>query len=396
MLVRVSGCNQNLGSHEDARLINTLNVIVPKWLTIASAEEVVTSLAQDVLPSRVVVDFSECQAVDAGAGFRLANAFARFRTSNFSSLEVILPTNEQKSHFYGRRWFQVFVRSGIGASLATYATTVYAGLADVTGQFATYFQRITEGYTTASPNNVVVSGLRGSHVNVVSLEMFHEVHLRSALRKCHYSEDDVSKGDIYDAGAICFEAVRNVLEHSNKPPGEAMLDVLSYLGIRYFKSISPAAHDSFGFRDYLISREKKSSGLGVSYLELTVNDDGVGIPARFAGSTSVYRASIIDEVDVLQAALTSGQSAKNQRASGNTGLGTGGFGYTQIIESLVRLEAYAVLRTGRCCLVLDGAAGDGSFSVDSKPYGFMPGTTLHVVVPIRPKQIQLRLPLGRQ
>ena len=88
------------------------------------------------------------------------------------------------------------------------------------------------------------------------------------------------------------------------------------------------------------------------------------------------------EENAVRDALTARSSVK-LRAHDARVRGTPGQGYTYIDSSLRALRALAVLRTGRLLAVLDGTddACEG-FKLVPGELGYMPGTTLDVLIPI--------------
>src|SRR5262249_13321941 len=118
------------------------------------------------------------------------------------------------------------------------------------------------------------------------------------------------------------------------------------------------------------------------FVQVCVNDDGVGIAARQSLDPSIYTGPIEHEKEALRGAL-SARSLVKLRAHDARVRGTPGQGYTYIDACLRSLRAFAVLRTGRLLAVFDGTddQGDG-FALVAGDLGYMPGTTLDVLIPI--------------
>jgi hypothetical protein len=118
------------------------------------------------------------------------------------------------------------------------------------------------------------------------------------------------------------------------------------------------------------------------YIEICVNDDGVGIAARQSQNSSIYWGPKAPEHQAVRDALTAHSSVK-LRTQDCRVRGVPGQGYTYIDACLRALKGFAIIRTGRLMAVLDGTqeAGPG-FELLAGSQGYMPGTALSVLIPI--------------
>ena len=89
------------------------------------------------------------------------------------------------------------------------------------------------------------------------------------------------------------------------------------------------------------------------FVQVCVNDDGVGVAARQSQDLDIYQGPLEAEETAVRDALKTNSSVK-LRAQDCRVRGISGFGYTYIESCLRSLRALAVLRTGRLLAFLDG------------------------------------------
>jgi hypothetical protein len=174
---------------------------------------------------------------------------------------------------------------------------------------------------------------------------------------------------------IAYHAVQNVFDHAYRKPFVGETNIFSFIVARrrtdlpthlssYARTIQPMPHDS--------------------YLELTINDDGIGIPARHAQDDTIYWGDSGDEHQALASALAPRSTAK-LLAYDATVRGVPGLGTSAILRNVRDLNAYATLRTGRFQTTIDGTT-DEHYQIDPEVRGYVPGTLLNILVPIPKEQ----------
>jgi hypothetical protein len=186
---------------------------------------------------------------------------------------------------------------------------------------------------------------------------------------------------------MCFEAAQNIVDHASRKPMAPGKKILSYLSLRYYKGSDRP--DEGVFARYLRHVEEKLGPRSdIRFIEIVVNDDGVGIPARESQSLDIYRGPEAAENEALSNALKHSKlklRAKDSQVRG----GITGQGYKRIRDGLRQLGAFASLRTGRCLVSFNGLSPiQTEFQMMPGPFGqsfaVMPGTALQIVVPFRP------------
>lgn len=390
------------------------------WISIRASEEFVIDIAEKVPACKEVqLDFSNSKALDPGVGWRIGNSLSHFRDLQRASLTVMVPSVGESVRFNSEQWFNVFIRSGLGMSIARYAIRILSDGHDVTEDFKEYFSRVLFKSTTAianrqyvpepyyqslmeygrdtqiAQNSVMIRSLSGSHMNLSNPAVFYENHMLPYWRHVNATSDAWLSQDIASIAEISVEACKNVGEHAVRSLDGRSISVLSYFSMRYYKAVSAshlAAGDLKIYLDRLASQPERF-GHDVSFIEVTVNDDGVGIPVRQSGERSIYSENIEFEWTSLLAALTAGKSAKSTQVDVPV-VTARGYGYLRILKGLRGLNAYAMLRTGRSAAFCDGTQGDEThFKVVNQVLGVMPGTSLNVLIPIPRPQQQTSLPL---
>ncbi len=326
------------------------------------------------------INLSAVRNVQPGAGYRLGNALRRWAAAE---LLVVVPSPND----FSGTWFQTFTRSGIGLALARHATQVLADGIDITEQIRAYY---AEKGDTSSTNYGVRTRLQTSALTP-DIDRFAAEFVRLA-RNVQFDVGSLQLSERRALVALVFEAVLNVVNHAYEEPWTEPEPGLSYLSVRHYEKLSAKRGEESGLHDY-ISRAKDAADADQQdirgWIELVVCDDGVGIAARQSRNADVYVESADVERDALVKALRANESIKLQTRDAVT-VGEPGYGYTIIIDALSRLGAHAALRTGRCLAELDGTLdrADG-FRLRDRTLGWMPGTALHVVLPIRDPRLRV-------
>lgn len=378
----------------DRSLVQEIFVPVKEGLSIDEAEKIIANLQANP-DSNVVLDLTICQHVDAGAGFRIVNAISRYRQSATQSFVVRLPELATGAAVSKLPYFySVYLRSGLGVGIAQYATSIQAQNREVTRQFSDYFLKLAAPNIQRGANVYVIRSLTGSHIDSTAESSLYTKHIQPAFEHLKLSTRATEGNDVQNVGALLWQAVQNVIDHAAQAPFPAGTAMESYMSFTRYKTLSASPGDFKGYLARLKEQRHRLSLPPEFFLEITVSDNGVGIPARHSQDAQIYHCSIEQEIEALLRALAPGQSIKN-RIFGDSYIGTRGFGYTIIPQSLARLKAYGVLRTGRCALTFDGTLqGPHQFSLEQSGLGLMPGTALHLIVPAHHNLVSNQLELA--
>jgi hypothetical protein len=185
-----------------------------------------------------------------------------------------------------------------------------------------------------------------------------------------------------DVVRLAFEAVQNAYDHANRKPLPPQTRIQSYLSMRYYLKVESKPWDK-AFLNYL-HRWHQLAKIGEKFhgwVEIVINDDGVGIAARQAQNKNIYWTDDEAETLSLSEALKTGGSIKlNTQELVRK---DPGYGFSNIAESLRNMNAFALLRTGRRSVVFDSTTKDVSFKISEDALGYMPGTALQIVFPRR-------------
>lgn len=327
------------------------------------------------------LDLRECRHVERGADFRLANALRRWSAGRIIVL-VSSDTDTQSS-----AWFRLFTRSGLGRAIALHAHAVLAGSCDIRDELREYYGDST---ATHAINSVMFANLESGAI-APTIERF-DTTLTSALRQ-HVVRAHRALGhdDLDSLTRLAQEAVTNVVDHAFNAPWQEVGAPLSYLSVSWYKTITAAGDELGGVRRYLdlhhARRDPTQPMLG--WLEIVVADDGVGVAARQhqLDESVVYRGDVSVEDAALLEAMSASATVKLRTLDceirGDPGLGT-----TIILKRLGALGAYAALRTGRRVLEFDPYRSD-AFELRPTTLGWMPGTAVQALIPIRDPQLRL-------
>jgi hypothetical protein len=360
--------------------LETLTIPLDEAITLRHAEQVVLKLSESTFPSwRVHLDLSRCKHIELGAGQLLANALRPYGQD--SLLEVIVPSRKTADDF-SSFWFLNFTRSGLGHALATYASSIYsADGKDITNFVRSYYQ---ESFRPLSNNLLLITGLdRRVTIDVNSFDSFL-AQFREWLPRVNANAAGLRQDDIENTGQVCFESIQNVFDHASRSPLPMGTKILSCFAIRYYKKLTPPLEGSPSVRRYwkqlrsLLADNEHYPG----FIELVVNDDGVGVAARQMQDLKVYWASQELEMKALQLAFAPGGSVKLVTKDAPI-RGDPGYGLTMLVSAIRNLKALGVLRTGRCLATLDGTSlNPEGFELEPHSLGCLPGTFLQVIVPL--------------
>lgn len=325
------------------------------------------------------LDLSAVRHVQPGAGYRLGNALARWSRGEVTAR---VPDPDD---FRGP-WFQTFTRSGIGLALARHTAAIRVADADITEKVRAYY---TEKGAVSSTNYAVAIDIEDGGLTA-DIDGFAAAFLRLA-RSVRLESSVLSQEERRALVTLVWEAVLNVVDHAYKEPWEYTGASLSYVSLRRYERMN-AQEGETGLAAYLTGAqqalaEADESTLG--WIEIVVCDDGVGIAARQSGNAGIADELPETELTALGAALAAGGSIKLTTRDAVT-IGEPGYGFSLIAGALSDLKGYAALRTGRLHAELDGTRHHAdAFLLHDQALGWLPGTALHVVLPLRDPQLRI-------
>jgi hypothetical protein len=325
----------------------------------------------DPLSTKVLLRFEGYPYINPGVGWRVGNALRRF--SSDGVLQVVVPP------FGKGDWFRTFTRSGLGDAIATHASVIQSEGREITEEVKEFYQT----RATRQDQNAVFFGElhRGASVNPEKENLFREVVL-GALRHVNVKPSFFGRDYLPDVIKLSFEAIQNVYDHARRKPLPEGTKVVSYFLLGYYKSITGHPDPTGLLRGYVERLATTTKRVRTDYIQVCVNDDGVGIAARQSQDLGIYQGPREAEEIAVREAFTEHSSVKLVTQDCRI-RGTPGQGYTYINASLKALKAFAVLRTGRLLAAFDGSEeGTKGFSLAEKELGYMPGTTLDVLIPI--------------
>ena len=334
------------------------------------------------------VDFSACKHIDAAVGWRLGNAMRRH--ADASLLEIVLPDwDESDWRDTGQLWFRYFTRTGLGQAIAYRCDRVFRGAANVSEQLRAFY-----GGRGSEPqqNHFFSPGIRQRRpFNVDDFDDFLS-HFEAAVKFVPTAARTLTSEFVNQLGSLVFEAVQNVWDHSCGRPLPPDTKVFDYLCVNFFKRLSSAPDPSGRFAGFVkqTSAEFSASQKLLGYVEVVVNDDGVGVAARQSLDPTIYWDDDPSrEGEALLESLQRGKSVKFKSQDCPIRHDPG-FGISKIVKSLRDLRAFAVLRTGRRIAIHDPyeLTSDGLI-LTNDILGYLPGTALDVIAPIPDPQRRL-------
>jgi hypothetical protein len=351
-------------------LTEELDIVFKSRIDPEQAEAFIKDLDRaDPANTNVTLRFVGYPYVTPGVGWRIGNAL---RPYSGKRLSVEVPP-------VGGDWFRTFTRSGLGVAIATHAGKITCEGVDVSSRLKSLY---IDKAARADQNAVFLGDLHhGLGVNPEREDLFREAVLAS-LKKVNVRPTNFDRDRLQDVIKFAFEAVQNVYDHARRKPLHEHAKVVSYFLLGYYKSISDHPDPTGRLRGYGERLATLTDRKRTDFLQVCVNDDGVGIAARHSQNLEVYQGLIEEEEAAVRDALTRSSSVKLVAQDCRV-RGVSGLGYTYIESCLHSLRALAVLRTGRVLAFLDGTdeAGRG-FNLFTGELAYMPGTTLDVLIPI--------------
>jgi hypothetical protein len=197
---------------------------------------------------------------------------------------------------------------------------------------------------------------------------------------------------LQDLSSFVHELVANTRMHARDDLEGAPIAGMRFAQIRRLKLTRQPGMERLGMggsrsEEYLArlsSHPDWGSRENADFVEVTVADSGVGIPARLRGSLGVYAASIEEEIEATREAMGPKGSSRSSSAPGR------GLGLDTAKKMAEKLGGVAVVRTGRLELTRDSTLaveeGEDGWQVDPRPY--LPGTAISLLLPWWPGALQ--------
>jgi hypothetical protein len=321
-------------------------------------------------PSAWHLDLSDTRHVQPLAGARLAAAVRQMATEHLS---VALPPDEN-----GQR-FRVLYRTGLLAAIAAHASEV-EGEGD---ELLAKVERDPQSYSTAT-NLIVFSrvdqgGLVGQKDRFAS-RLFGELarHLPGVGRSLAGS----TQAALVEAG---YEGIANIADHAYTRPFEGSPERTALCLLSWHKEISATSGDRLGLASFIEGTRGRISPDRLHWLQMTLIDDGNGIPARQAIDPEIYEEPLAVEEEVFAKALERGASVKLAAADAPL-RGDPGWGLALIAEALTAAGGYGALRSGRQVVTLDPSSPRPGWTLHPDPLAPLRGTVLELILPVEDPQ----------
>ena len=350
-------------------------------------DHVVVQLAGEVTPTRaeevdcpscwdqegsfpVTIDLSRYPSIATGAGWRIGNALRRF---SGVALEVTAPP------LGAGDWFRDLNRSGLAYSLAVHAGKIQAGGADLSTQFRNLYNGI--GRKTDEAFAFFGEVHRGMSVNPEREDLFRDDFV-GALRSMRVQPADFGRQGLRP-DQVRLKATQKYFDHASRKPFRQGVKVASSLLLERAGTCGDHPDPTGRLKGYV----RRTSGLfGWRMTELirvrVADNEGRHRRPAIAERHRVRGTAFDKEVPTVAEALNGHTSIKGKARSG---LPHSRFCGPRIYLhecGIWMLRAFATLRTGRLIAVLDGSNHSKGFQFVGDELGYMPGTTLEVLVPV--------------
>lgn len=326
------------------------------------------------------LDFSRSERIGPGAGSRIGNALRRYGDEGL--LSVQLPT-KFRDYLISKTATSSLMRSPIGHSISRYATKIQCDGQDILLDVRAHYEKEK---IVVDKNFVFVRDLHFGTINVDDVNNFISMFVKW-LPLVNIAREEMGRQDLASLCELCFEGIQNVYDHSVRSPFPKERAALTYFSMRYHSRIVGApAGPLTGYLKRLRGISALNNMLA-GFLEIVISDDGNGIPARQSQNSNIYWDLPLKQEDAFKKAMESGGSVKLAAKDAPIRGGIAGMGYDKIASALKNLNAYAAVRTGKLLASCDGTAVHRQsfrlFDAQGGSHGYMPGTLLEILVPIR-------------
>lgn len=354
-------------------------VIVDEVVWPEYAENIAASIISKATSGgHVRIDFSRTRSFQPAAVPRLGNAL-RYVSSKGTKITVVVPTSRGSD----QPQLSVLIGSGIGRQIATHASVI-----------RTKNHQIKRAFKKALSSPVIEThGLRVDDLrrwNAAASRSIGDVTAELARYVNDHLQDLGRVRDVLGGvSRLVAESVWNVVDHSARRPLDSNQRVSSWLCLSTvadrdlsliaagFVNEDPATRYFAAMRNW--------EPLPLHFLQILINDDGVGMAARQSLSAEIYEKSSAVERVAFGEALEAGGSVKLRSRDCYVDKEPG-FGSTLVANAIVHLYGYASIRSGRLLAYLDGSLAEerisDGFVLEPTDRSYLPGTTIHVVVPI--------------
>ena len=353
-----------------------MRVEIDKYLSVSFSEKLLRRGLVNVGP--LELDLSSLAIVQVGAGWRLANLIGLI--GRHATLVAHVP-NPGKS--FDGRWYTAFTRSGIAAALADSASSVLVDGSEILPELQAYYHKHR---VRLGQNSVSVTGLEEIE-NLCSGRFTDAVS--PWLRRVNVKATNLVASELSQLLVLLQESLENVVDHAARSPLPLGTKIGAAFALAYYKVDEPGAAKGRD-REFLGKmHELDPTRKLVGFVEITVSDSGVGLAARHTQSAEVYREDFALELRAFEDALESRASIKSRVSDSVIRGSEPGMGFTMMADALDSLDAHFELRSGRTYATYEGMDPEAQFVVSGQEWGFLPGTLLSVLVPLREAQLRM-------
>ena len=183
---------------------------------------------------------------------------------------------------------------------------------------------------------------------------------------------------------VGYEGIANIVDHAFNRPFDSDGSRVAFCLMSWHADISAGSEDDLGLADY-IRRARAELGASLSWLSISIVDDGNGLPARQSLDPNIYEARIAAEEEALAKALERGSSVK--LAAGDAVVrGDPGWGLELIAGSVLDASGFASLRTGREVVELNPFSASRNWTLRPERLAPLRGTVLEFILPVEDPQ----------
>lgn len=348
---------------------------IEPMLTLERSELLGRGLVASAIRERIIeLDVSAVHKIEPGAAQVLGNSLCL--ASANCQLEVTIagrqvPNSEKLS---------VLVRSGLAFHLLAFSSSIKLQGGEESPKAVEMMQGADLGETAMVIDPFEIGAWQEDE-RVARLED----EISNWLRSVRSSEVEIDSFSADSLASLVTESCVNVPDH-----GYRLLDssdarcAYGMLRFHHYSSLFIADIVEAPLSRYIDSMSAKRP---LGFIEVTVVDDGVGIPARHSLSDRDYyeATSEREERSALRNALTDGASVKPRSRDCRITRDVG-YGSQYIAEAISNLRGIISLRTGRSIATLDGeVSGDpmtAGFNVEEESQRYLPGTIINCLIPV--------------